>query len=409
MKPGKDPVHVEALHIVQLPQAGKVKVGHTNLLALVDKGRTPEGQEEGGQELAALCGVGLAAKPGDGAGLVVVFQIQGVPGQGLLPLGEAVEELFGAEFGLEPLDKDLVALHVLKGKHHVQLMAVQAAEILGLLGGDKYGFAYGKSVVLVPHLPQLPEDGVGALQGEVMLRAGEGQAFALAFQAVLPENVDDVAAKARHALVQPEAHDVLDLRQHRRVVVVEVRLGLGKEMEVVLAPLGVKFPAVLPEKAGPVVGELPTFPAVGPVIVVGVGAGFVPALAEPVMLRGGVVDDQVHDNADVPAASLGDEPLHVRHGTVLRVDVPVVADVVAVVGVGGAVYRGEPDGVGPQVTDVVQTADDAGNVPDTVAVGILEAPGIDLIDDRVFPPCHGPTPPRSPGIPRRSTAATGLR
>ena len=250
---------------------------------------------------------------------------------------------------------------------------------------------------------------MGALQGEIVLRAGEGQLLFPVFQVVLVENVDDVAAEAGHTLLQPEAHDVLDLFQHRRVMVVQVRLGLGEEMEVVLAPLGVELPAVLTEEAGPVVGELSVPLPVGPAVVVGVGAGLVPALAEPPVLRGGVVHHQVHDDADVPPPGFGDEALHVRHGAVLRVDAPVVADVVAVVGVGGAVHRGEPDGVGSQVPDVVQAADDARDVPNAVPVGVLKAPGVDLIDDCVFPPCHRIRPPHLPDRTRRSTAATAPR
>ena len=177
-------------------------------------------------------------------------------------------------------------------------------------------------------------------------------------------------------------------------------------MQVVLAPLGVKLPAVLTEEAGPVVGKLPVPLPVGPIVVVGVGTGLVTALAEPPVLRGGVIDHQVHDDADAPAPGLGNEVFHVRHGAVFRVDVPVIADVIAVVGVGGNIYRGEPDGVHPQGLDVVQAADDAGNVPDAVPVRVLKAPGIDLIDDRVFPPCHRLSPPHLSGMPRRSTAAT---
>ena len=116
-------------------------------------------------------------------------------------------------------------------------------------------------------------------------------------------------------------------------------------MQVIFAALGVKLPAVLSEKARPIVGQTPVRPAVLPVVIVRVGAGFVPAFLKPVVLRGGVVNDQIHDDADAAALCLRDEALHVRHGAVFRVNLTVIADVVAVVRVGGFIDRAEPEGV----------------------------------------------------------------
>ena len=96
---------------------------------------------------------------------------------------------------------------------------------------------------------------MGALQGVVVLQAGEEGALFGALQTVLPEQVDHIAPEARHPLVQPEAENILDLLQDGGVVVIEVRLPLIEEVEVVLAPLGVELPAVPAEKAGPVVGQ----------------------------------------------------------------------------------------------------------------------------------------------------------
>ena len=333
----------------------------------------------------------------------MVFQVDGVPVQLLLPLDQAVKEDLGPELPLEPLEEILVALHVLKGKHQIQLPAVFPAQVAGPLGGDEYALPNGKSAVLVPDLPELAENIMGALQGEIVFAAGEGQAFFGALQAVLPQDVDYIAAEPGHPLVQPEAEDILYFLQHGRVVIVEVRLAPGKQVEVIFAPLRVELPAVLSEKAGPVVGQGPVRPAWGPVVVVRIGAGFVPALLEPVVLCGGVVDDEVHEDADAPPPGLVDQLLHVLHGAVLRVNLPIVADIVAIIRVGGAVHGAQPDGPHPQLLEVVQAADDAGDVPDAVAVGILEAAGVDLVDERVLPPLHLRRPPGRWGRGRRRT------
>ena len=77
-----------------------------------------------------------------------------------------------------------------------------------------------------------------------------------------------------------------------------------------------------------------------------------------------------------------------------RVDVAVVADVVAVVGLRRALERGQPDGVHTQRRDVRQPRSDAVEVADPVAVGVGEGARVDLVDDRVPPPLrfavHGP-------------------
>ena len=277
---------------------------------------------------------------------------------------------------------------MLKRKYHIQLPAVLPAQVPGHIRGDKHRLPHGKGIVLVQHPPQLPEDLVVALLGQILLHTGEHGPLFPAGQALLPQHVDHVAAEAGHALVQPEAHDVLDLLQDSGVVVIQIRLLLGKQMQVVFAPLHVELPAVAAEKAGPVVGQAAVAVAPGPVVIAGVGAVPLPAPLEPGVLRGGVVDDQVHDDADVPSPGLPDEPLHVLHGSVFRVDGPVVADIIPVVHIGGAVDRAEPDGVHAQLLQITQAADDARYIANPVAVGILKAPGIDLVDDRVLPPFH---------------------
>ncbi len=61
------------------------------------------------------------------------------------------------------------------------------------------------------------------------------------------------------------------------------------------------------------------------------------------MLIGGVVDDQLDEDADVPRVRRVDEPLEVVERAVARMDAQVVGDVVAVV----AQRRGE-EGQQPQ-------------------------------------------------------------
>ncbi len=107
------------------------------------------------------------------------------------------------------------------------------------------------------------------------------------------------------------------------------------------------------------------------------------------LLVGGVVEDVVHDDADVAALGFRGHVLEVGHGAVLRIDGCVVGDVVAEVDLGRGVHGGDPDGVDAELLDVVEARGDAFDVADAVAVGVLKAAGVDLVDDGVLPPGVG--------------------
>ena len=107
------------------------------------------------------------------------------------------------------------------------------------------------------------------------------------------------------------------------------------------------------------------------------------------MLVGGVVDDEVEDEPHVALLDAVEECVEVGHGAELGHDFLVVADVVAVVGVWGVVVGREPDDVDAELLEVVEAAGDAGDVADAVSVGVLEAAGVDLVDDSFLPPALG--------------------
>ena len=69
---------------------------------------------------------------------------------------------------------------------------------------------------------------------------------------------------------------------------------------------------------------------------------------------------------------VGDEVVEVRQRAEERVHAEVVADVVAVVGLGRALERREPHGVGAERGDVLEAARRPGQVADAVTVGVGE-------------------------------------
>ena len=76
----------------------------------------------------------------------------------------------------------------------------------------------------------------------------------------------------------------------------------------------------------------------------------------------------------------GHQLVQVGQGAEQRVDVLVVAYVIAVVVHWRAVHGREPDDVHAQAGQVVKAADDAGKVAHAVAVGVGKAAGVDLVN-----------------------------
>jgi hypothetical protein len=83
---------------------------------------------------------------------------------------------------------------------------------------------------------------------------------------------------------------------------------------------------------------------------------------------------------------LGEQAVEIGHGAEGREDGAVVADVVAVVVVGRLVDRADPDHIHAQPLEMVEPGQDAGQVPDPIAVGVHEAARVDLVGDGGLPP-----------------------
>ena len=61
--------------------------------------------------------LGIVAVAGDRAGLIVIFEVDGIPRQSLLPLGQADKESIRTKTAQKPFDFIAVGFHVLKGKY----------------------------------------------------------------------------------------------------------------------------------------------------------------------------------------------------------------------------------------------------------------------------------------------------
>ena len=104
------------------------------------------------------------------------------------------------------------------------------------------------------------------------------------------------------------------------------------------------------------------------------------------MLVGRVVDDEVDDDTH-PAVVRGADHLdEVAVVAQTRVDAVEVADVVAVVAVGGRIERHEPEARDTEIGEVVDAAGEAGEVADPVVVAVHVRLDVEAVDHRALPP-----------------------
>ena len=270
--------------------------------------------------------------------------------------------------------------HQREVERHVELVAV--AEVLARVLGPLVRLREQDAVAVarVDLRPQLLEEGV---------RLGQ----VLAARPVALEQVGHgVAPEAVQPLVEPEAerveHGPLDLG----IVVVEIGLVAEEPMPVVRVgdrvPGPVRLLRVHEDDAG-----VPVLLVVGaPDVPVALRRARVPAgFLEPRVLVRRVVDHEVGHDPDAPAVGFAEKRLEVRHRAVAGGDVVVVGDVVAVVAERRRVERQQPQAVHAQVLDVVEPLRQAAEVPDAVAVAVLERLDVKLVEDGVLVPelAHG--------------------
>ena len=226
--------------------------------------------------------------------------------------------------------------------------------------------------------------------------------------------------EAGQPLVQPPVDHPVDLFADLRVLPVEVGLLFVENMQIKpVFVTGQLFPDLSAEIRTPVAGENISVRRADGVVRTSIFlhcAGFIrlfqlteieilpvfpfriPAcFLEPLVFIRAVVYDQIHNDMLIPLFGLCKEAVHVLHCAEAGVNIVVIGDIISLVGQRGPVDRREPDYVHPQVFEIVEFFDNAGDVSDAVAIRVVETLGIDLISDLVMPPLsfHKQEPPFS--------------
>ena len=376
-----------------------VGVEQAELLALVQERRAAHREQQHGRGPGARLGaggVGGLVRPTAVAravpGHVVVGQHPGGPAaagrQRLLGAGQVVAPDARVPRGVHRQEVErevqLVAVAVVRG-HAIDVEQVHLADHHALAGVAVEQGADAAQQVVGERL--VVQDRVGE-PGHLGRVVGEGRVLADAVHHVGPEAVD--------APVEPEPQHVVHGGLDLRVPPVEVGLLGQEEVEVGLVGGGIVGPGGLRRERGdPVVrglsaGELVAPDVPVPLRCVAGGAG----VEEPGVLVGRVVGDPVEDQLDAEGMGIGQEVVEVVERPEEGIDGTEVADVVAEVGHRRPVDRGEPQGVDAEPRQVVEPVADALEVAHAVAVGVGEAPRVDLVHDSGLPPGlgHGGTP-----------------
>ena len=211
---------------------------------------------------------------------------------------------------------------------------------------------------------------------------------------VFDQGASHVDPEAVDPSFQPETEDPVEFVDHRWVAPVEVGLFGEEQVHVVLARSLVQSPGWATEIGDPVVRRAAVGVRIGPHVVVAVIAVRASeGILKPGVRITGVVGYQVHQNPQSSPVGVDDQVVEVGKGAEAGVDVAVVGDVVAPVGHGRRVERGDPDEVDTQVNQVAEPAADSGQVADAVGVRVGERTDVDLVSDGAMPPRPGSLSP----------------
>ena len=107
---------------------------------------------------------------------------------------------------------------------------------------------------------------------------------------------------------------------------------------------------------------------------------------EPVVLVGGVVDDEFGDDPQAALLGLLDEALEILHGPEIGIDGAVVGDVVAVVAAGRGIERQQPQRGDAELLQIAQLLGQPGEIADAVIVAVGKGLDVKLVDDGILVP-----------------------
>ena len=107
---------------------------------------------------------------------------------------------------------------------------------------------------------------------------------------------------------------------------------------------------------------------------------------EPRILIGGVIDHQLRDDAQPALVRRGEKRLEIVQRAVVRIDVVIIRDVVAIIAQRRGIKRQQPDRGDAEFLEIIELLDQSAEIADAVAVAVVKGLDVQLVDDRVLVP-----------------------
>ena len=182
-----------------------------------------------------------------------------------------------------------------------------------------------------------------------------------------------VHAETRHAELRPEAHDLQNLGAYQRIGGIEIGLKIVEPMEVPSLRDLVERPCrFLHTGEDDAVLDLWRF-LFRPHIPIAIFRLRVASrFLKPWVFVGGVIDDQVDQDAHPPLLRAVREFDEIAQRSETRIDVVVVGDVIACVAIGRSLERHQPDRSDAKPMQIIEAAGQALEVADAVSVLVPE-------------------------------------
>ena len=99
-----------------------------------------------------------------------------------------------------------------------------------------------------------------------------------------------------------------------------------------------------------------------------------------------MIDYQVHENADITFVSLLKQLIHIVHSSEARINIVVICNIITLICQRRNINWAQPDNVCTQIFQIIQLADNALQVSDSIIIAVTEAFGIYLISNFFIPP-----------------------
>ena len=104
------------------------------------------------------------------------------------------------------------------------------------------------------------------------------------------------------------------------------------------------------------------------------------------MLVRSMVGDEIQNDAKASRVGLRDQSVEIRKIAEDRRNVAIIRNVISEIRHRRRVNRRNPNRIDAETHNMVEALNDSRKIPDSISVGILKRPRINLIDDATLPP-----------------------